>query len=60
MNITTIVDALNRELRFCATFRKLLHDVDKAGERRITRSYLEWVNGELDAEQPGEKRNAAS
>jgi hypothetical protein len=56
MNLLDIVTAMNRELRFCATFRALLHDVDKATEQRITRAYIEWVNRMLDAEkeQPNE------
>jgi hypothetical protein len=28
-----------------------MHDYDKAGEERVTREYLEWINRMLDAEK---------
>jgi hypothetical protein len=50
MDLLDIITALNRELRFNASFRALLHDCDEATRQRVTRHYIEFVFREIGAE----------
>jgi hypothetical protein len=47
MDLIDIITALNRELRFNASFRALLHDCDEATKQRVTQHYLEFIYREI-------------